>query len=52
MTCAEPILSRWRAFGLAGLGDLPGDLPAALPDFLGMTYLAFRWRWWKAGDAG
>ena len=20
--------------------------------FLGITYLAFRWRWWKAGDAG
>ena len=20
--------------------------------FLGITYLAFRWRWWKAGDSG
>ena len=34
----------------AGLGDLPGHLPAALPGALGVTYLAFRWRWWRAGD--
>ena len=36
----------------AGLDDLPGLVPSAELLFLGITYLAFRWRWWKAGDSG
>ena len=36
----------------AGLGDLPADLSAALPGVFFVTYLAFRWRWWRAGGIG
>ena len=46
----DPAHARSR---IARLGDIPGDLPPAEPAFSWViSYLAFRWRWWKAGDSG
>ena len=53
LAVADPVLVPDHAeHPAAGLGDLPGIYPPLGLVFFWVTYLAFRWRWWRAGGLG
>jgi hypothetical protein len=49
----DPILvPLWGGYGLPVWAIFLAIYPPISLFFLAIAYLAFRWRWWKAGDAG